>query len=136
MTALPRDRPDLAQFIRFVAVGVLNTAVGYMIFAALTLVGLRPSAAVVCGTVLGVLFNFQSIGRLVFGASGSRLLPRFVGVYAVQALANIGLLHFAIAHGVPVLIAQALVLPPLVVLNFLLMRRFVFGAAAWPARAS
>ena len=134
MVALPRSRQDLGQFVRFIAVGGLNTAVGYLIFAALTLIGLPPNAAVVCGTILGVLFNFQSIGRLVFGNSARQLLPRFLAVYSIQALANIGLLHLAIVNGISVLIAQAVVLPPLVVLNFFLMRRFVFSVVPRPVR--
>lgn len=127
-------RSDVIQFARFVAVGLLNTLFGYAIFAALTLIGLGPAAAVVCGTILGVLFNFQSFGRLVFGGAGARLLPRFVAVYAVQAGVNIGLLHWVVGAGVPVLLAQAVVLPPLVVMNYLLMRRFVFTAGAGFAR--
>lgn len=134
MAASLHDRPDLVQFVRFVAVGVLNTAFGYLIFAALTLMSLPPIAAVTGGTILGVLFNFQSTGRLVFGASGGRLLPRFAGVYAVQALADIGLLHLAIGHGIPVLVAQAVVLPPLVVITFFVMRRYVFARRARPVR--
>lgn len=134
MAASLHDRPELAQFVRFLAVGVLNTAFGYLIFAALTLIGVSPGAAVVGGTILGVLFNFQSTGRLVFGASGGRLLPRFAAVYAVQALADIGLLHLALAHGVPVLIAQAVLLPPLVVITFFVMRRYVFPHRADPVR--
>ena len=119
---------DRRRFVRFVAVGALNTVVGYLIFALLTLAGLAPAPAAVGATILGMLFNFQSIGRIVFGANSARLLPRFALVYALQCSVNIGLLHAAAAR-VPALLAEAAILPPLAVLSFLGMRRFVFTAS-------
>ena len=130
VAAAPAER---RRFVTFLLVGLLNTAVGYAIFAAFLFLGANYMTAAVGATVLGVLFNFQSIGRLVFGASGKRLLPRFLAVYALQCVANIALLRAFAAADVPFLLSEAVILPVLAVASFVLMRSWVFGAAAAPA---
>jgi putative flippase GtrA len=119
---------EARRFVRFLLVGLLNTAVGYSIFAALILAGLGIVPATVGATVMGALFNFKSIGSLVFGSSGAKLLPRFLAVYLLQCAANIGALRLFQAAGVPLLIAEAIILPVLAVAGFLLMRHWVFHA--------
>ncbi len=119
-------RGELRRFLTFLIVGGLNTLVGYGIFAALILLGLPTAAAIVLGTILAVLFNFLSTGSIVFKNRTGRLLPRFIGVYAVQMSINIGAVHALENTGMGPLLAGALVLPPLAVFTYLAMRRFVF----------
>jgi len=57
------------EFARFVLVGVLNTLFSYFLYGSLILIGLNYKYAVLLATILGVLFNFQTTGRLVFGLS-------------------------------------------------------------------
>jgi putative flippase GtrA len=116
------------QFVRFLLVGLLNTAVGYAIFAALLFAGAGQTPAIVAATILGVLFNFRSIGRLVFGGSGGRLVP-FVAVYVVQCGANVGMMQVARRLGMPPLAAEAVVLPLLAVATFAVMRGWVFAGS-------
>ncbi len=114
------------RFVVYLAVGGLNTAVGYGIFAAFILLGAGLTIAAIGTTVLGIAFNFGSIGRIVFGSGKMRALPRFLGVYALQCAGNIALLRLGAAAGVPLLIAELFIIPVLAVAAFLLMRRFVF----------
>lgn len=129
---------EARRFVRFLLVGLLNTAVGYSIFAGLTLSGLGIVPATVGATVMGALFNFKSIGSLVFGSTGAKLLPRFLAVYVLQGAANIGALRLFQAAGVSLLIAEAIILPLLAVAGFLLMRHWVFhtDAPGAPGRSS
>ena len=120
-------KPELRRFIRFLFVGGLNTLVGYLIFAALIMIGLPTTAAVVTGTILGVLFNFFSTGAVVFRNASGRLLPRFLAVYAVQMGLNIGAMTGLEEAGVHPLIGGAIVLPPLAVFTYFAMRKFVFS---------
>jgi putative flippase GtrA len=119
--------PELRRFATFLVVGGLNTLVGYAIYAALILLGLPSPAAVVLGTIFGVLFNFFSTGRVVFKTLSGKLLPRFLGVYAVQMGLNIAAITLLERFGVGPLLAGALVLPPLAIFSYLAMRRFVFS---------
>ena len=119
--------PELRRFLTFLVVGGLNALVGYGIFAALILLGLPTPAAVVLGTILGVLFNFLSTGRLVFRNSAPGLLPRFLAVYAVQMGLNVAALELLERAGVHPLVGGALLLPPLAVFTYVAMRRFVYS---------
>ncbi len=113
-------------FPRFALVGVLNTLVGYAIFcAALQATGHAASAAA-ASTALGVIFNFRSIGWLVFGSSDLRLLGRFVLLYVLLFSLNVGALRLAQGLGVGPALAQAALIAPLACLSFLLNRSFVF----------
>ena len=119
-------RGEWTRFAIFIAVGVLNTLVGYALFAGLILLHASPPLAAIGSTGLGILFNFQSIGRLVFSNVSGRILPRFVAVYAVQYAVNLVLLHALSQVGLGALVGQALIAPFLALLTFLLMRRYVF----------
>lgn len=124
------------QFVRFLAVGSLNFAFYYSIFAGLHLLGLAPTQAVVIATVIAVLFNFFTTGQMVFGNRRAQLLPRFISVYVVQTFLNIGSLRLLVAAGVPVLIAEALVIGVLAVLTFFALKRFVFSHAVHAGHAT
>jgi putative flippase GtrA len=113
-------------FLRFLAVGGLNTAFGYLGYATFVLIGAPIWLAVSSSTVLAILFNFFSYGSLVFGDTSYRLLPRFLAFYACLGGLNLFLLRVLIWGGLGPLWAQALLLPVLAGVGFVGMRRFVF----------
>lgn len=115
-----------SQLLRFVAVGALNTAVGYLIYAVLVWVGFNYAVAAAAGTVLGVLFNFKSTGRLVFGSNDNRLLRRFICVYLLVYLVNVVGLTVFTRFGFSAYMAGLLMLPPAACLSFVLNKRYVF----------
>lgn len=114
------------QFVRFLFVGVLNTAVGYALFAVFVLLGLHYGLAAALSTVLGVLFNFQTIGRIVFESRDRSLIFRFTAVYVITYLLNVGILRALEWTQVHVLVIQAGLTLPMATLAFVLHRRFVF----------
>lgn len=124
MTATRRTQ---VQFVKFLLVGALNTAFGYGVYAALIWFGLRPFLAVALGTVLGVLFNFQSTGWLIFGNAHPGLFWRFVLVYVLNYFVNIAALSFTMSRlGLNAYVAGAVMLVPMALLTFILQRKFVF----------
>jgi putative flippase GtrA len=126
MVGAQDTRRGKRQLVAFVLVGVLNTAFGYAAFAVLLLAGLHYALAAALSTILGILFNFQTIGRLVFGSSDPSLILRFVGVYGVVYVLNVGALRLLQETPVPVLAGQALLLPMMAGVSFFLNQRFVF----------
>src|SRR4051812_1092370 len=94
------------RFVRFLLVGMVNTAFGYGVFAVLLLAGLPSALALLLATVIGVVFNFFTTGRMVFESNDRRRLPRFVLAYVVTYSANLALLKLLEAGGVPSLAAQ------------------------------
>lgn len=116
----------MPQFVRFLFVGGLNTVFGYGLFALFTWMGLPYPVAIGLATVLGVLFNYQSTGRLVFDGPGRGRLWRFFAVYGLIYLMNVAAVAALLQAGINVYVANALAIPPLVVASFLLQRSFVF----------
>jgi len=126
VSRLPIGGTDIRQIVRFLAVGVLNTAFGYAIFAGGVLVGLASGLALAIAMVIGVIFNFFTLGRLVFDSRDPTRLPRFVGVYVLTYMVNLGMLALWEKAGVGPLLAQLACLPVTVSLTFVLMRFLVF----------
>lgn len=114
------------QLIRFLVVGGINTLFGYSVFFALTWFGMHYPLAIGLATIAGIAFNFQSVGRLVFGGAPRSRFWRFVGVYCVIYVLNVSGVHVLVGVGISVYLANVLVLIPLSVLAFLLNRRYVF----------
>jgi putative flippase GtrA len=114
------------QFAVFLAVGLLNTAFGYGCFILLLYLHVHYSLAALVSTVLGVLFNFRTTGRIVFRNHDNRLLLRFIGVYALVYVLSVLGLRLLLAVGVEPYVGGAILLLPAAVLSYFLQKRFVF----------
>ena len=113
-------------FIRFLMVGIVNTLFGYSLFVVLIYVGLHYTIAVFLGTVLGVLFNFKTTGKLVFKSQDNRLLWKFFGVYTVVYVLNILGLYCLDKISIDAYRAGAILILPMALVSFWLNKRFVF----------
>lgn len=118
-----------APFARFLTVGAGNTAVGYGIFYLLLRAGLAPTFALALATIVGVVFNFFTTGRVVFANADIARLWRFGFVYAAVFAINAALLEAVIALGLSAAAGQALLLAPCVALSYFLNRTLVFNVA-------
>lgn len=114
------------QLVRFLAVGVVNTLFGYSIYALLIHLGLGYTYSLLFATILGVLFNFQTIGRLVFQSRDKRLIGKFFAVYGITFCLNLLLIKMMIKFGLSAYLAGALALIPATIFSFLLNKFFVF----------
>ena len=79
------------QLIKFLIVGVLNTIVGYSLYAFFIYVGINYVLAIFFSTILGVLFNFKTIGKLVFENNDNSLLTKFILAYIVTFIINVSI---------------------------------------------
>ena len=118
------------RFLRFLVVGGFNTAFGYGLFYALLRLSGSAMFALTLGTIVGVLFNFMTMGSLVFRNMERHRLLRFFGVYVVVYLYNAAGLTILQAMGVDAALAGLLLLPGGVLLSYALNRSFVFVAPA------
>lgn len=116
------------EVLAFLAVGLLNTAFGYGVFAVIYLITASHRIAIVVATAIGVCFNYFTTGRLVFSGSGVRVFLRFVGAYALICTVNIVLVDTAAVWGTGALSAQAIALGLVVPLSFAVNKWLVFGA--------
>jgi putative flippase GtrA len=114
------------RFFRFLVVGGINTLFGYIVYAGFILLNLHYSLAALFSTILGIIFNFFTTGRIVFKDRRSNLIVRFFGVYAVYYVLNVSLLKLLTAQGLNSLVSGAITALPLAVLSYFLSRTFVF----------
>lgn len=115
------------RFFRFLVVGGVNTLFGYTVFAGLVYLHLTVAIALLLSTMVGVLFNFKTIGRLVFANPNNRLIGKFAGVYGIIYLVNLAMVKVLTGLHLGVYVAAALLLLPMAVLSFALNRTFVFA---------
>lgn len=125
--------PVARRFGKFLVVGVVNTLVGYLLYAFfLMIVGLQPHLALTVSFWLGVLWNYFSTARFVFGSRGFWRLPGYVACYLAVYLINLAALRRALEAGWHPLLAQAVLTPLAAVLTFVLVS-FVLTYRATPA---
>lgn len=118
---------DMTRLVRFLFVGVINTAFGYTAYAALVLVGLSPQPALALAFALGVVWNYMTHARLVFESRGySRLVP-YAGAYGLIYVVNALALQGALKAGIAPLLAQALLVLPMAALAFVLISLVLTG---------
>ena len=118
------------RLLRFLLVGGVNTLFGYTIFAAAYVLTGDHRLAVAASIVLGVLFNFVTTGRIVFGSRSGRALIPFILAYVFALVLNVVLLDLLLRIGLNAFVGQALCLPVVVVTAYLINARFVFRPAA------
>jgi len=115
------------KFIKFIFVGILNTIVGYSLFTLFIFLNIHYSLAVLFSTILGVLFNFKTIGKLVFDSHDNSLIFRFILVYVVIYVLNTGGLWVFKNNGFENMYINGFVLlAPLAIVSFVLNKEFVF----------
>jgi putative flippase GtrA len=77
------------KLVLFFLVAGLNTAFAIFVYAFLVFIGFSYVWASLLGMIIGILFNFQTYGGLVFGNRNIRLILRFIGVYAIMYITNV-----------------------------------------------
>ena len=114
-------------FIRYLLVGMLNTAFGYAVFAVLIFLNLHYTLALFFATVAGIFFNFRTFGRFVFNQPDWRLIWRFFAVYGLLYVINVGCVFMLMTYIDNIYAANTVTLIFIAGLGFLLNRRFVYA---------
>ena len=130
----PSPRSEVGYVIRFLMVGVLNTAVGLgTIYACKYFLSLGDVSANVIGYAVGLLNSFFWNRRWTFLHSGSPVATagRFALVFAIAYLANLSaMLILTRSLILNSYVAQAIATIPYTVLFYLGSRYFVFANKA------
>src|SRR4051812_24112346 len=111
-------------FVKFLFVGGINTAFGYLTFALIIFFVKSLYISVVLSNIIGVIFNFNTYGRLVFYSKDNSRIFRFIVAYLIIMLLQISLIKVLIGVGIPNnYIAAAIILLPMAALSFLLLSK-------------
>jgi putative flippase GtrA len=122
----------MRQFSRYVAVGILNTAWGYVIiFACMYLLGWSPEASNVAGYAVGLVTSYALNRTYTFRSRASKApeFARFVTIFAIAYLANLAVLALLVrVAGFHAGASQIVAGVVYVGTSYLLNRRFTFAA--------
>lgn len=108
-------------------VGIINSIFGYGCFFVFLYINFHYTAALFLATIAGILFNFKSIGALVFRSHNNLLVFRFIGSYLSIYLINVAGINALSYIGLTPYVAGAVLIVPMAVLAFILNKRFVFS---------
>ena len=114
--------------IRFIIAGAFNTLFGYSVYAVLVYFNFPYAIALLVSTISGVIFNYYSLGKMVFDNNGGWFVFRkFLASYIFIYIANAILLSLLTRNLIsnPYL-AQAAYTPVGVCLSWLLMNNWVY----------
>ena len=114
------------QIFNFILVGVVNTIFGYSVYALFISLGFDYVISTLIATVIGILFNFKTIGKYVFDSTNNSLIFKFFSVYVVVFLLNILIIKISKSYGYNDYISGAIALLPSASLSFLLNKFYVF----------
>lgn len=123
----------MSQLLRYAAVGVLNTGIGYaVIFGCMYLLGIGAVVSNVIGYAVGVVFSYVMNRSFTFKsvASPHAEIARFAVIFAVAYLANLGVLMLLIRvwnlhEGLSQIVAGVVYFA----LSFALNKYYVFATA-------
>lgn len=114
------------QIINFILIGILNTAFGYAMYAIFIGLGFHYIWAVIFSTIIGIIFNFKTIGKYVFNSHDNSLIIKFFAVYGVVFVVNISIIKLFKIYGYNDYIAGVFALIPSAGVSFVLNKYFVF----------
>jgi putative flippase GtrA len=118
---------DWLPVIRYYAVGILNMAFGYMLFAILVALGMQVFVAQAVGYVIGVAFNYFTYSRLAFsGQQANRVF--YLGSYVLNYLISVFLLWCILQILSSPYIAGILVTLIVSAINYVFLKTYVFRA--------
>jgi putative flippase GtrA len=107
-------------------VGIINTVFGYSVYSLLIFIDLHYSVASLLATLVGVLFNFKTIGSIVFKANDNSLIIKFIAVYSFTYFVNLVGLKIFNSFQINLYLAGFLLLIICTPISYYLNNQFVF----------
>jgi putative flippase GtrA len=114
------------SFVRFLAVGFINTLFSYGVYVALLSLGVSYIYANLVALVAGILFSFRTQGRFVFYNREKSLFGRFVFCWALVYVGNILFIRLMMQFGFDPYVGGAMAIPLIAIVSYLGQRYFVF----------
>jgi putative flippase GtrA len=120
---------EVKKLVGFVLAGGSATVLNYGVFAGLYILGLNYLVASAIGYVSGIAISYSINRFLVFKKSERRRnqLSRYVLTYLLALVAQMLLLQTGVYLGVDPLLSNALAIILVLLVNFVVVRKVVFG---------
>lgn len=130
LALIARDK-HARQFVKFVLVGLLTTAINFAVYAVLVFLGVHYLAAAVFAFAVATLnsYTWNRIWTFRAGAHQNRRFAKFTTVQLVGLSVNLAVLALLVEHfGIGALVAQLLANGCVVVTNFAGNKLWTFRA--------
>lgn len=114
------------KLVKYIFVGALNSAFAYSLFALFLFVDIHYRLSVLLTLIIGIMFNFKTVGRIVFESRDNRLILRFVLVYLIAYVIGILGLEILQKQGVSMYLGGILLMPIGAIVSFILFNLYVF----------
>lgn len=115
------------KFVKYLFVGFGNTVFSYIVYAIVVTITSRPTLSLGVSYIIGILFNFQTTGRIVFKNKDNTLIVKFFLSYLTTFFINRFSLDLLVSTmGVDKYLSQALLVFPIALISFALLKFFVF----------
>lgn len=115
------------KFVKYLFVGFMNTVFSYVIYAICVTILSRPTLSLAVSYVIGILFNFQTTGRIVFKNKNNMLIFKFFLSYLTTFFINRYFLDMLVStFHVDKYLSQAILVFPIAMISFMLLKHFVF----------
>ncbi|QOT75433.1 GtrA family protein [Cupriavidus basilensis] len=115
-----------ATFIRFLIAGGFNSLFGWLVYSGAILLGAQPWLALIVGIVMGIAFNFVTLGGYAFRDLTVARLPRFVMTYGFIYVVNLICLTLLKRWIDEPILGQLILTPFMAMVSYLVLSRMVF----------
>lgn len=115
------------QFVRYVLVGVGNTAFSYGIYAVLLWLGLDYRIANLSALLLGIAFSFTTQGNVVFRNATRITFVKFVIAWSIIYVFNISIITLLMRASMSAYWAGAVATIPVTFVSYFILKFAVFG---------
>tara|TARA_B110000003_G_scaffold168842_1_gene168757 strand:- start:8176 stop:8556 length:381 start_codon:yes stop_codon:yes gene_type:complete len=114
------------QIIKYLFIGGINTVFGYGVYWGLLQLDVHFAIATFVSTVLGTIFNFFTIGRLVFNSKNNSFFYKFVFCVWFLFFISTGGIAFIHNFDISYEVAGLIIIIPRAAIGFLLNKFWVF----------
>jgi len=112
--------------VRFLLIGLANTAFSFGIYSAFVLVGIHFAASNLFALILGIGFSYLTNGSIVFYHLSRKSLIRYILMWCAIYLIQISIIYTLISCGWHSVIGGFTALVVAVPISFLLQKYYVF----------
>lgn len=115
------------QFIRYVLVGIGNTAFSYGIYAAFIFIGFEYRIASLLALFLGIVFSFVTQGKVVFKNATRITFSKFLMAWILIYILNISIISLLMKVSMSAYLAGAIAIVPVTLVSYFILKFAVFA---------
>ena len=113
------------KFIRFFFVGSANTVISFLTFSLFYYIGFHYTIATFLNLIVGIFISFNTHKHITFLSKSKKFNIYIFSALLFYLITN-GLLYLADSYGLDIYLSYLLILFPIAICNFFILRRFIF----------